>query len=216
MPVKPAGWSMVTAAALAVAAVLALAALVPPRSPASPVTAGGTPAGPAPVTRAVPPPVTTTTGAPATVAAAPSVTWVAPQPGPFTAAPCRPADMSIATSTDAAAYAPGDAVVVTTTLRAERATCDLVLEPADGDDCASYAEVLDGAGRRAWPAGPVTCAVPAATEVPPGAGETVAVTWDPVDAPPGSYQAVGVWSWSAGPGEPPYVVEGAPADFTVS
>lgn len=218
-PTEP--WTVVTTVALSVAAVLGFSALAAPRPGPAPATRAASVGGPATTSQpaagpARPPATTTVTGAPGTEPAGTSVTWVAPAPTTTPASPCQPADMSIATTTDATQYPAGAEVAATTTLRAERATCELELTPADGERCPSLVVIDTPSGQRVWPApGTVSCASPAPQLVSPGAGDTITLGWDSAGATPGTYLVVGQWSWAAGPGQPPYVVTGPPARLSL-
>lgn len=163
------------------------------------------------------PAATTSTTSPHTVVSAPSQAS-----GP---APCTPADVSVTTATDASSYPSGGTVTVTTLLRAVRAC---VFQPvASGPyGCADTVIVVDGSNHQAWPwpGESEQCSPPAATVLQPGVTETLRAAWDGdvysngrfVPAPPGTYQAIGTWYWSAGAGQGTSRATVASAPFAVS
>jgi hypothetical protein len=130
----------------------------------------------------------------------------------------------VATATDSSAYSPGSTVTVTTLLRALRAC---VFQPvANGPySCADWVIITDAGGHQVFPSPGQgeQCSPPAATVLQPGVTESLRAAWNQqvqtgggyAQAPPGYYQAVGTWGWSAGPGQPPYVVSARSSSFAV-
>lgn len=159
---------------------------------------------------------TSTTAVPQTAVSAPSQAS-----GP---APCTPADLSITTATDASSYRSGSTVTVTTLLRSVRA-CVFQPVAAGPYGCADTVVVIDGSNHQAWPwpGESEQCSPPAATVLQPGVTESLRAGWNGEvetdgsfqPAPPGTYEAIGTWSWSAGPGQSPNRVSVASAAFSV-
>ncbi|HUY64699.1 MAG TPA: hypothetical protein VMV14_09335 [Acidimicrobiales bacterium] len=129
--------------------------------------------------------------------------------------------------TDSGAYASGAPVTVTTTMRASR-PCSYQPVGAGQYGCPTTLVVTDASGNQVWPWSGESeqCSVPAPTVLQAGSTETLRAAWNQQvrapngtggeQAPPGSYQAVGTWSWSAGPGQTPYNVAVRSAPFVIS
>ncbi len=138
---------------------------------------------------------------------------------------CTVADLHVSTTTDSAWYLPGAPVTATTYLRAVRAC---VLQPAAVAPygCATSLVIVDALGHQVWPwanQGEV-CTSPASMVLRAGVTESVRSQWNgqvpsgagSSAAPPGTYQAVGTWAWSAGAGQVPVELSARSQPFSVS
>lgn len=218
VPHSPALGSSIIAAVLAVGLVLGLVAVrsndhttsgvrpIPPTSmPRSPTTTAGRHVSAteptAPPTTSIPPPVTSTTAAPSS-------------------ALCTAADVTVSTKTPDAAYPPGESLEVTTEVT-DVTAC--TFDPIATDDCIVVDE-SSGGQVWPWPNQGEQCSPPAASVLDPGDVETLQAIWNQqvqsVDgqseaAPPGSYVAVGTWSWASG-GSSPHQAAAASTPFNVS
>lgn len=182
---------------------------------------------------------TTTTSAPPTasgsrpVPAAPPSTTLPPKPAPSpapvtTAAPaqltaCTPSDVTVTTTTAYSSYPANSYVQVTTVVR-DVFPCSFVPESVSGA-CPSAISVVDGSGGQVWPAPGQgeQCSLPATRTLSPGDVETLQAEWNQqvkttsgqyTQAPPGSYVALGSWSWQQSGGSP-YQVQVRSAPFTI-
>lgn len=182
-----------------------------------------------PPTVAVPPSTTSPPAASPQTAAARGTTFTVPEPGPSGPPPvCTPDDLFVSTTTDRATYAAGNTVTVTTVLRAERRTCLFQPVAVAGYGCNVVTAVNGPSGSQVWPwpDESVRCAMAGPTVLSPGDGQELTDAWNGQvtddggrsfhAAAAGQYQAVGLWSWSAGPGKPPYTLAVASSTFTIS
>ena len=159
---------------------------------------------------------TTTSVLPASAASASST--------PGSARPCTPADLDITTTTDRASYMPGVPVRVVTKL-VSRVACELDLVPDGKPSCGESLVVDSWSGEQAFPAigQSEQCGILPSEVLTPGNPDTATVVWDERtsiaggtgEAPPGRYDAIGSWSWSAGGREQPYEVAVHSALFTI-
>lgn len=151
----------------------------------------------------------TTTAPPAKPAAAPVV-----QAAAAPLAPCTASDLDIATTTGQSAYSVGQDVNILTTVTDVRG-CIFQPAPAGTYNCASSIVVASG-GNQVWPASgqDEPCNPPAGMTMNPGSTESLTATWQATSA--GTYEAVGMWGWSAGAGQPTNTANVASAPFTVS
>ena len=159
-------------------------------------------------------------GAPTTAPTSPPVTSATSSPGTRY---CTPADVEVSSATDSSAYGPGRTVTVTTLLRAAR-TCVFQPVPTGQYSCASTIVVTDAGGSQVfpWPGQPEQCSPPAPTVLQPGVTESLRAAWNQrvsaggaQQAQPGSYQALGTWAWSSGPGQAPYQVSARSQPFVI-
>jgi hypothetical protein len=150
-----------------------------------------------------------TTVAPPKPAAAPAVQAVAAPLGP-----CTASDVDITTSTGQSSYAVGQAVNILTTVT-DVHSCIFQPEPAGTYSCASSIVVASG-GNQVWPAPGQAepCNAPAGMTMNPGSTESLSATWTASSA--GTYQAIGMWGWSGGSGQPNNTANVASPSFTVS
>jgi len=150
-----------------------------------------------------------TTVAPAKPAAAPAVQAVAAPLGP-----CTASDVDITTSTGQSSYAVGQAVNILTTV-SDVHSCIFQPAPTGPYSCASSIVVASG-GNQVWPAPGQAepCNAPAGMTMNPGSTESLSATWTAASA--GTYQAIGMWGWSGGSGQPNNTANVASPAFTVS
>ncbi len=169
----------------------------------------------APVPTTVPPPKTapnaspSTTVAPAKPAAAPVVQAAAAPLGP-----CTASDVNITTVTGQSSYSVGQAVNILTTV-SDVHSCIFQPAPAGTYSCGSSIVVASG-GNQVWPAPGQAepCNAPAGMTMNPGSTESLSATWTASAA--GTYQAIGMWGWSAASGQPNNTANVASPAFTVS
>ena len=150
-----------------------------------------------------------TTVAPAHPVAAPVVQAAAAPLGP-----CTPSDLNITTSTGQSSYSVGQAVNILTTVTAVH-SCIFQPAPAGPYSCASSIVVASG-GNQVWPAPGQAepCNAPPGMTMNPGSTESLSGTWTASSA--GTYQAIGMWGWSGGSGQPTNTANVASPAFTVS
>ncbi|MHB8437662.1 MAG: hypothetical protein ACYDD4_00655 [Acidimicrobiales bacterium] len=135
-------------------------------------------------------------------------------------APCTPNDLQITTSTDASSYAAGQPVHIITTVT-DVAACAFVPVASGTFSCPDTITVETSGGLQTWPfAGQgEQCNPPSAGVMLPGQSRWITAVWPGtmtggIAATPGSYKAIGTWSWSSSSGQP-YVVS-VQATFTVA
>jgi hypothetical protein len=133
--------------------------------------------------------------------------------------------LQIVTTTDQSNYSQGQPVVMTTTLT-DINTC--IFQPAKVGEYSCpmslVAQMATGAQVYPSPGQDEQCRTPVATTLHPGASDMLSATWNgqvanggtTQNAPPGSYQAIGTWGWSAGQGQPAYSVNVQSPAFTIS
>jgi hypothetical protein len=127
--------------------------------------------------------------------------------------PCAQADLVATTTTDKASYGAGAPVTITTVLR-DVVACRYQPAAPSAGACPTTIAVVDGQGRAVWPAaGSVACAQPRSGVLQPGSVISVTATWNQ-QALPGTYRAVGTWTWS-GPGATTQQAQGT-AGFTIA
>ena len=145
----------------------------------------------------------TTTTAPPQRSAVPATTTTTAAPGP-----CTSQDLSFQTTTDAAGYAPGATVTVTTTVR-DLVACQFTPTAAADGSCPAEIVVLDASGGQVYPPSRQAekCASLPGGLLQPGSEDEVSLRWaqqvttaggSSAQAPGGSYSAVGTWTWSEG------------------
>lgn len=145
------------------------------------------------------------------------------QPAPQ---PCTPSELAASTATDSSSYRPGSPVRVTTELRDDGGPCVFTPAKAGQYECGTSLVVDGASGDQVWPVPGQSeqCAQPSATVLQHGYTESVSVSWDQqylprssspeAQAPSGSYEAVGKWSWN-GPGQQVYTLSADSAPFTI-
>lgn len=221
-PHRPTFVSSLVAALLAVGVVLGFVVArttgpsVPSRGNALPTTSA-----PAVPSTSLPSRVAGTTTVPTTAPPQSASATPSGSPGP---GPCTPSEVVISTATDSSSYGPGSTVTVTTLVRGVQAC---VFQPvAVGPySCADTVVITDAGGTQAWPwpGQAEQCSPPSATVLEPGVTDSLRAAWNgwvysggsPQQAPPGVYQAVGTWAWSAGAGRAPYEVSTRSQPFTM-
>jgi len=139
-------------------------------------------------------------------------------------AACTADEVHVVTRTNRSFAAPGAPITVTTLLRA-RATCTLVPTAVAPYGCSTTIVVVDALDRQVWPSSgqQEVCSTGASILLRRGVAESVRVTWDGLvhsagtsaAAPPGTYEAVGSWAWSPGPGQSPTEVSARSAPFAI-
>lgn len=226
VPHRPTLAASFIVALLAVAVVLGFVAVSDTHTSADGrLVPGLTTSAPAPSTTAprtnvtlVPAPTTTVTTT-ATTAAGTVSTSPPASPGW-----CTPSDLRVSTSTNNANYPAGQAVEVDTDV-IDVVACTFDAETAAGQSCPDSVTV-EQSGNQVWPwpGQAEQCSPPAPTVLAPGDRESLAAAWNqqvlttdggPRQAPPGTYEAVGTWAWSAGAGRAPHQEQDS-ATFVVS
>ena len=217
---------------LQIAGALALLLVLAGGGVAAALTVGGKPA----ATLHLPPITTTTVSGATSTAPAPPVASI-PVAVPTTAGPsttttttgpigpCSPSDLTVSTITDRSVYAPESPVTITTTVQ-DVAACQFQPTTAPGSSCPVVLSVIDSSGNQVWPSGGLTeqCSVPAGGVLHPGQTLSIDGPWDQkteaggtptaYQVPPGSYRAVGTWTWS-GPTGPRQAAQTS-SPFTIS
>lgn len=154
--------------------------------------------------------------------ARPAATVASTAPGP-----CAPWQVQVTTTTNAAAYGPGQPVTAASVLtQVAGPPCVLTLTGGAGVPCGVQLSFDDATGTRQywpWPGQVLPCPATGAPVLATGDAETATQTWDQqamssgggaVPAPPGTYSATGEWSW-AGPGGQVVVRTARSAPFTL-
>jgi hypothetical protein len=115
--------------------------------------------------------------------------------------------VTVSASTPDDAYPPGESLQVTTEVT-DVIAC--TFDPIATGDCIVVVE-SSGGQVWPWPNQGEQCAPPAASVLDPGDVETLQATWNQQvlstsgqseAAPPGSYVAVGTWSWASDSSSP--------------
>lgn len=139
---------------------------------------------------------------------------------------CTPSDVSVSAASDANSYPPGATVEVKTVVQDLRA-CTFDPQGAGNYPCPSNVVVVQSGGGQVWPMPKQgeKCSPPAAQVLEPGDQVSLNAAWPQQvasaaggteQAPPGNYQVLGTWSWSAGSGQTPYQIQAYSGSFSVS
>lgn len=225
VPHRPTVAASLIVALLAVGVVLGLVAVsqdhdspVGTRLPGVTTSTPSTAAPPTNITL-VPAAPSTTAGTTTTIAATTTTAGTSPPTG---TEPCTPSELRVSASSNRPSYAPGQTVDVTTEVT-DVVACTFDPEAPSGACPDAVVVEQSGAPVWPWPGQQEQCSPPAPTVLEPGQQESLTAAWNQQvrgaggggrQAPPGSYDVVGTWAWSGGPGQAPYQQQGS-AGFVI-